>query len=112
MLLDMPDHLRKTKMTLDRFGRATAEIVACETKRARAVESAYLNQLVLMGLVQKERDGRKVYFSVNDCGDTWENSFAEMKRLPYSIQRMLVDDMATAFKNRIQVLLKAAKLSF
>ena len=63
-LLSMPDHLRKTAMTLCRLGRATAEEVAQQTRRARAVESAYLNQLVIMGHLKKERKGRKAYFYV------------------------------------------------
>ncbi|MEJ5327222.1 MAG: transcriptional regulator [Candidatus Bathyarchaeia archaeon] len=61
-LLSMPDHLRKTAMTICRYGRATAEEVAQQTNRARAVESAYLNQLVIMGYLKKERKGRKAYF--------------------------------------------------
>ena len=61
-LLSMPDHLRKTAMTICRCGRATAEEVAEQTSRARAVESAYLNQLVIMGYLRKERKGRKAYF--------------------------------------------------
>jgi hypothetical protein len=61
-LLSMPDHLRKTAMTVCRAGRGTAEEIAQQTSRARAVESAYLNQLVLMGYLKKERKGRKAYF--------------------------------------------------
>ncbi len=61
-LLSMPDHLRKTAMTICRSGRATAEEIAQQTNRARAVESAYLNQLVIMGYLKKERKGRKAYF--------------------------------------------------
>jgi hypothetical protein len=61
-LLSMPDHLRKTAMTVCRLGRATAEEIAEQTHRARAVESAYLNQLVIMGHLKKERNGRKAYF--------------------------------------------------
>jgi hypothetical protein len=64
-LLSMPDHLRKTAMTVCRLGRATADEVAEQTKRARAVESAYLNQLVIMGHLKKERNGRKAYFFVD-----------------------------------------------
>ncbi|TET65693.1 hypothetical protein E3J49_01030 [Candidatus Bathyarchaeota archaeon] len=63
-LLSMPDHLRKTAMTLCRLGRATAQEVAEQTHRARAVESSYLNQLVIMGHLKKERMGRKAYFYV------------------------------------------------
>jgi hypothetical protein len=64
-LLSMPDHLRKTAMTVCRLGRATADEIAQQTHRARAVESAYLNQLVIMGYVKKERKGRKAYFYVD-----------------------------------------------
>ncbi len=64
-LLSMPDHLRKTAMTICRRGRATAEEISETTTRARAVESAYLNQLVIMGYVKKERKGRKAYFFID-----------------------------------------------
>jgi len=64
-LLSMPDHLRKTAMTICRCGRATAEEIAGSTSRARAVESAYLNQLVIMGYLKKERKGRKAYFFID-----------------------------------------------
>ena len=64
-LLSMPDHLRKTAMTICRCTKATAEEIAGQTKRARAVESAYLNQLVIMGYLKKERKGRKAYFFID-----------------------------------------------
>ncbi len=63
-LLSMPDHLRKTAMSICRCTRATAEEISEQTKRARAVESAYLNQLVTMGYLKKERKGRKAYFFI------------------------------------------------
>ncbi|MGD0451731.1 MAG: transcriptional regulator [Candidatus Bathyarchaeia archaeon] len=64
-LLSMPDHLRKTAMAICRCVRATAEEISVQTSRARAVESAYLNQLVIMGYLKKERKGRKAYFFVD-----------------------------------------------
>ncbi|MCW4022697.1 MAG: transcriptional regulator [Candidatus Bathyarchaeota archaeon] len=64
-LLSLPDHLRKTAVTLCKLEKATADEVAEQTKRARAVESGYLNQLVVMGYMKKERDGRKAYFYVD-----------------------------------------------
>ena len=63
-LLSLPDHLRKTALAICKLGNATAEEVAEQTKRARAVESGYLNQLVLMTYLKKERKGRKAYFFV------------------------------------------------
>lgn len=64
-LLSMPDHLRKTAMAVCRLGRATADEIAQQTHRARAVESSYVNQLVIMGHMKKERKGRKAYFYVD-----------------------------------------------
>ncbi len=75
-LLSLPDHLRKTAITLCKLEQATAEEVAEQTRRARAVESSYLNQLVMMGYLKKERRGRKAYFYVDKgAGDkTWQKS--------------------------------------
>jgi ArsR family transcriptional regulator, lead/cadmium/zinc/bismuth-responsive transcriptional repressor len=64
-LLSMPDHLRKTAMAICRCTKATAEEIAEQTTRARAVESAYLNQLVIMGYLKKTRKGRKAYFFID-----------------------------------------------
>jgi response regulator of citrate/malate metabolism len=64
-LLHMPDHLRKTAINICNHGRATAEEIAEQTNRARAVESSYLNQLVTMGYIKKMRKGRKAYFYVD-----------------------------------------------
>lgn len=64
-LLSLPDHLRKTAVSLCKLEKATANEVAGQTKRARAVESGYLNQLVIMGYLKKERQGRKAYFYVD-----------------------------------------------
>jgi len=63
-LLSLPSSLRKTVMALYKLERATAEDLARETKRLRAVESASANQLVRMGYLKKKREGRKVYFYI------------------------------------------------
>lgn len=65
-LLSLPDHLRTTATTLFEIGPATAEEVAKVTFKERAVESNYLNQLVRMEHVEKYREGRKVYFRINE----------------------------------------------
>ena len=66
MLLSLPDHLRTTATTLFEIGPATAEDIAELTRKERAVESNYLNQLVRMEHVEKYRAGRKVYFQINN----------------------------------------------
>jgi len=64
-ILEFPQHLQTTIVTLLKLGRATAEEVASMTGKARAVESAYLNQLVVMKIVSKSRSKRKAYFQIN-----------------------------------------------
>jgi hypothetical protein len=63
-LLSLPISLRKTVMVLYKLEKATAQDLAKETKRLRAVESASANQLVRMGYLKKKREGREVYFYI------------------------------------------------
>ena len=63
-LLSLPMSLRKTVIALYELERATADDLAKETKRLRAVESASANQLVRMGYLKKKREGREVYFYI------------------------------------------------
>jgi sugar-specific transcriptional regulator TrmB len=64
-ILEFPKHLQTTTVALLKLGRATAEEVAQVTGKARAVESAYLNQLFVMKIVSKSRSRRKAYFQVD-----------------------------------------------
>ena len=63
-LLSLPMSLRKTMMVLYELEKATADDLAKETKRLRAVESASANSLVRMGYISKRREGREVYFYI------------------------------------------------
>ena len=62
LLLALPGHLQKTMLAVMKLGRVTASDVSHLTKRARAVESSYLNQLELLKRLRKERVGRKAVF--------------------------------------------------
>jgi DNA-binding transcriptional ArsR family regulator len=64
LLLEFPDHLRKTVRTLLELGMATAEEMSARTGRSRSLESAYLNQLTTMGYVAKKRKGKIVYYTI------------------------------------------------
>jgi len=63
-LLSFPNHLRKTAISICKFGEATAAKIAKDTGRARAAESDYLNQLVGMNYLGKKRVERQVVFYV------------------------------------------------
>ena len=64
-ILEFPKHLQTTLVTLLKLGLASASEVSESTGKARAVESAYLNQLVIMKVARKERKGRKAFFTVD-----------------------------------------------
>lgn len=64
-ILDFPKHLQVSILALIKLGSGTAVAVAELTGKARAVESAYLNQLTTMQMVHKEFRGRQVFFSVD-----------------------------------------------
>lgn len=67
-LLQLPDHLRETLIGLSEMSEATAGEVAEKTGRVRNIESVYLNQLERMGLVEKYRKGRRIYFRARSVG--------------------------------------------
>lgn len=63
-LLKLPDHLRKTYLVLCDLKEATANDVAIRTGRVRAIESSYLNTLVMLNLVKKKRRSKNQVFSL------------------------------------------------
>lgn len=64
-LFSLPDHLRRTMVAAkDLLEEFTATDVSNITGRKRAVESKYLNDLVVLGWMNKQRAGRHVYFSL------------------------------------------------
>jgi hypothetical protein len=63
-IVSLPDHLIKTGIVIAKIEKGTAMDVAKETGRARAAESDYLNQLVIMGYLKKKRSMRKVVFYI------------------------------------------------
>lgn len=62
MMLALPDNIRHTAAALSKIGEGTATQVALETKRTRAIESMYLNQLVVLGYARKKKTGHEVVF--------------------------------------------------
>jgi hypothetical protein len=61
-LLQLPDHLRRTYLTVASRGECPAKVVSNLTGRSRAVESNYLNQLARMGWLSKRRVSKTLYF--------------------------------------------------
>jgi DNA-binding transcriptional ArsR family regulator len=65
VLLEIPDHMRKSLLTLMEKREATAEEISDKTERSRSLESAYLNSLTNWGYVKKNRKGQLVYYYPN-----------------------------------------------
>jgi hypothetical protein len=61
-LLQLPDHLRRTYLTVASRGECNATVVSNLTGRCRAVESNYLNQLSRMGWLNKRRISKTINF--------------------------------------------------
>jgi len=61
-LLNLPDSMQRTMIALQELKEGNAADVAERTGRNRSVETIYLNGLVRMGLVTRERRGHRVYF--------------------------------------------------
>ena len=66
ILLRLPDHLRKTVLALAKLIEGRADEVSEITRRARAIESGYLNQLVRLGYVTKMRRKHQIYFAISE----------------------------------------------
>lgn len=108
-LLGLPDHLRKTFIVLARHPYATAQDIADETKRDRAVESAYLNVLVTMGLAQKERDGHRCRFVTQKIKTEVKSLYKQIQQMPATFREIICADMMTALENRIKTFSKLAQ---
>ncbi len=61
-LTALPDHLRRTYVTVSSKGECSAVQVSNLTGRCRAVESNYLNQLSRMGWLNKRRVSKTTHF--------------------------------------------------
>ena len=63
-LLSLPSSLQKTMLAVQELKEATSSGVAEKTGRDRTVETIYLNQLMRLGYLDRERRGRKIYFKL------------------------------------------------
>lgn len=61
-LLQLPDHLRTTYLTVTTKGECDATTTSNLTGRGRSAESNYLNQLARMGWLDKRRVSKTIHF--------------------------------------------------
>ena len=65
--IDLPDHLRKSYLALRNLGgKGSASDVGALTLRSRAIESSYLNELVMTRHLNRERVHKTVLFKLKE----------------------------------------------
>jgi hypothetical protein len=78
-LLQLPDHLRRTYLTVASKGECNATVVSNLTGRCRAVESNYLNQLARMGWLNRRRVSKAIHFRPVSDGVMQSAAVAKLK---------------------------------
>jgi len=63
-IFELPDHLRYTVKAVMEKGEISADEVSKITNRSRSLESAYLNQLLRLGYIEKHRKGQVVIYKI------------------------------------------------
>jgi hypothetical protein len=64
LLLNLPDHLRRSYICVCQNGGSNAFETSIQTGRTRSIECSHLNQLCRLGYLNKQHKGKAVVFSV------------------------------------------------
>jgi hypothetical protein len=80
-LLQLPDHLRRTYLTVASRGECDATVVSNLTGRCRAMESNYLNQLSRMGWLNRRRISKAIHFRLISDKIVENAPMAKVRRL-------------------------------
>lgn len=62
--LEISTTMRKSLFAVEKLGKCNIDDVSIITGRHRSVENRYLNELVRIGWLGKERNGKKIYFHI------------------------------------------------
>ena len=66
VFLTVPDSIRKSLFAVSRLESCTADEVSDVTGRHRSIENKYLNELYRSGWLDRERKGKKIYYSLKN----------------------------------------------
>ncbi|MBN2111105.1 MAG: hypothetical protein JW705_08500 [Methanosarcinaceae archaeon] len=64
VFLTVPDSIRKSLFAVSKLESCTADEVSLVTGRHRSIENKYLNELYRGGWLERERKGKKIYYSM------------------------------------------------
>jgi DNA-binding transcriptional ArsR family regulator len=76
IFLTVPDSIRRSLFAVSDMKSCTADEVSVVTGRHRSIENKYLNELYRGGWLERERKGKKIYYSMKkkiepDKDDQW-----------------------------------------
>lgn len=75
LFLTVPDTLRKSLFAVSQLESGTADDVSEITMRHRSIENKYLNELVRSGWLERERDGKKIYYKLKKAIDSKKSEY-------------------------------------
>ncbi len=75
VFLTVPDSIRKSLFAVSRLTSCTADEVSEITGRHRSIENKYLNELYRGGWLERERKGKKIYYSLSKKMDSKSNEY-------------------------------------
>jgi predicted transcriptional regulator len=73
VFLTVPDSIRKSLFAVSKLTSCTADEVSDVTGRHRSIENKYLNELYRAGWLERERNGKKIYYSLSKKMDNKSN---------------------------------------
>jgi len=66
VFLNVPDSIRKSLFAVSKLESCTADEVSSITGRHRSIENKYLNELYRAGWLERNRKGKKIYYSMRN----------------------------------------------
>ncbi|MDK2911761.1 MAG: hypothetical protein PWR29_718 [Methanolobus sp.] len=70
VFLTVPDSIRRSLFAVSNLKSCTADDVSVVTGRHRSIENKYLNELYRGGWLERERKGKKIYYSMKRRDET------------------------------------------
>nr|WP_094226545.1 winged helix-turn-helix domain-containing protein [Methanolobus psychrotolerans] len=75
VFLTVPDSIRKSLFAVSKLNSCTADEVSEITGRHRSIENKYLNELYRAGWIERDRKGKKIYYSLSKKIDSKNNDY-------------------------------------
>ncbi|MDY0386223.1 MAG: hypothetical protein RBT65_03660 [Methanolobus sp.] len=90
VFLTVPDSIRKSLFAVSKLKSCTADEVSAITGRHRSIENKYLNELYRAGWLERERKGKKIYYSLSNKTDSTNNEhWSAVEEIENKLGRLL-----------------------